>query len=194
MLQASGVPIERYSFETVETMKDRAEIWKWRRDLLVAQARLAGATEEEAEAQREADERSRKEAEKAAKAEAKRKKEEAEAKIRTIERWQLSLERERWSGTTYAGALLTSYLWGWTADRYGSKPVMVYCVALLPLLPLGWLLMPRQVALSLYVALALAVFVDRAAIEATTPVAKALVGRVFSRVSSTTESNRSRRF
>ena len=50
LLQASGVPIERYSFETVETMKDRAEIWKWRRDLLVTQARLAGATEEEAEA------------------------------------------------------------------------------------------------------------------------------------------------
>jgi len=49
LLQASGVPIDRYSFETVETMKDRAEIWKWRRDLLVAQARLAGATEEEAE-------------------------------------------------------------------------------------------------------------------------------------------------
>ena len=49
LLQASGVPIERYSFETVETMKDRAEVWKWRRDLLVAQARLAGATEEEAE-------------------------------------------------------------------------------------------------------------------------------------------------
>jgi NTE family protein len=50
MLQASGVPIDRYSFETVETMKDRAEIWKWRRDLLVANARLAGATREEAEA------------------------------------------------------------------------------------------------------------------------------------------------
>ena len=50
LLQASGVPIERYSFETVETMKDRAEITKWRRDLLVAKARLAGASEEEAEA------------------------------------------------------------------------------------------------------------------------------------------------
>jgi|LGOV01.1.fsa_nt_gb NTE family protein len=49
LLQASGVPIERYSFETVETMKDRAAIWKWRRDLLVTQARLAGATKEEAE-------------------------------------------------------------------------------------------------------------------------------------------------
>jgi len=50
LLQASGVPIERYSFETIETMKDRAEITKWRRDLRVAQLRLAGATEEVAEA------------------------------------------------------------------------------------------------------------------------------------------------
>ena len=50
LLQASGVPIERYSFETIETLKDRVEITKWRRELLVAQARLAGATEAEAEA------------------------------------------------------------------------------------------------------------------------------------------------
>ena len=50
LLQASGVPIDHYSFETVETMKDRAMIWNWHRDLLVAQARLAGVTQEEAEA------------------------------------------------------------------------------------------------------------------------------------------------
>ena len=50
LLQASGVPIERYSFETVETMKDIAEIWKWRRELLVDRARLAGKTEAQAEA------------------------------------------------------------------------------------------------------------------------------------------------
>lgn len=50
LLQASGVPIDRYSFETVELMKDRAEIAKWRRDLQVAQARLAGMSEGEAEA------------------------------------------------------------------------------------------------------------------------------------------------
>ena len=31
-------------------MKDIAEIWKWRRELMVAEKRLAGATEEEAEA------------------------------------------------------------------------------------------------------------------------------------------------
>ncbi len=50
LLQASSVPIDRYSFETVELMKDRAEITKWRRDLLIARARLAGKTEAEAEA------------------------------------------------------------------------------------------------------------------------------------------------
>ena len=44
------MPIDRYSFETVETMKDRAEIVKWRRELLVAQARLAGASKADAEA------------------------------------------------------------------------------------------------------------------------------------------------
>ena len=50
LMQSAGVPIERYSFETVETMKDIAEIWKWRRELLVARARLAGATEAQAQA------------------------------------------------------------------------------------------------------------------------------------------------
>ncbi len=50
LLQSSGVPIERNSFETIETMKDLAEIWRWRRELLIAHARLEGATEEEAEA------------------------------------------------------------------------------------------------------------------------------------------------
>ena len=49
-LQSTSVPIDKYSFETVETMKDRAEIVVWRRELRVAQARLAGASEAEAEA------------------------------------------------------------------------------------------------------------------------------------------------
>lgn len=49
LLQSTSVPIDRYSFETVETMKDRAEISSWRRELLVAQKRLAGASEAEAE-------------------------------------------------------------------------------------------------------------------------------------------------
>jgi|APFre7841882724_1041349.scaffolds.fasta_scaffold09496_3 NTE family protein len=50
LLQASGVPIDRFSFETVETLKDRAEIVKWRRDLLVAQKRLARESAAQAEA------------------------------------------------------------------------------------------------------------------------------------------------
>jgi NTE family protein len=50
LLQSAGVPIERYSLETVETMKDIAEIWRWRRELQVLQARLAGASEAAAEA------------------------------------------------------------------------------------------------------------------------------------------------
>jgi NTE family protein len=50
LLQSSGVPIERYSFETIELMKDRAAIAGWRRDLQVAQLRLDGVSEAEAEA------------------------------------------------------------------------------------------------------------------------------------------------
>jgi NTE family protein len=50
LLQSAGVPIEHYSFATVETMKDIAEIWTWRRELLVADLRLKGETKEQAEA------------------------------------------------------------------------------------------------------------------------------------------------
>ena len=50
MLQSTSVPIDRYSFETIETMKDRAEIMAWRRELEVARARLAGVSEAQAEA------------------------------------------------------------------------------------------------------------------------------------------------
>jgi len=57
---------------------------------------------------------------------------------------------------TLVGGLLSSYLWGWAADRYGSKPVMLSGVALRVILPLCWLLMPRQTAWSLPVALGVA--------------------------------------
>jgi NTE family protein len=50
LLQSSGVPIARYSYETIETMKDIAEIWKWRHDLQVAELRLAGVNKQQAEA------------------------------------------------------------------------------------------------------------------------------------------------
>ena len=51
LLQASSVPMDRYSFETIETMKERQAIFNLRRELLVARARLAGATEAQAEAE-----------------------------------------------------------------------------------------------------------------------------------------------
>ena len=57
---------------------------------------------------------------------------------------------------TLLATLLSSYLWGWAADRYGSKPVMLSGVALRVILPLCWLLMPRQTAWSLPVALGVA--------------------------------------
>ena len=44
------MPIDRYSFETVELMKDWVEIASWRHELLVERARLAGATEAQARA------------------------------------------------------------------------------------------------------------------------------------------------
>ncbi|MBK9674317.1 MAG: patatin-like phospholipase family protein [Betaproteobacteria bacterium] len=50
LLKASGVPIDRYSFETIELMKDKQEIYGWRREIQILQARLAGATAAEAEA------------------------------------------------------------------------------------------------------------------------------------------------
>jgi NTE family protein len=50
LLQSTGVPIDRFSFETIETMKDMAEIWSWRRELHIAQAQLAGMPEAQAEA------------------------------------------------------------------------------------------------------------------------------------------------
>ncbi|MCB0155584.1 MAG: MFS transporter [Anaerolineae bacterium] len=45
---------------------------------------------------------------------------------------------------TFVGALLTSYLWGWTADRYGTKPVMQTSLALMLLLPVAWFILPRH--------------------------------------------------
>jgi MFS family permease len=55
-----------------------------------------------------------------------------------------------------AGTLLSSYLWGWAADRYGSIPVMLYGILLRVLLPFLWMLIPRGDASSLYIALAIA--------------------------------------
>ena len=44
---------------------------------------------------------------------------------------------------TLVGTLVSNYLWGWAADRYGSKPVLLLGLAGTALLPVGWMLMPR---------------------------------------------------
>jgi MFS family permease len=54
------------------------------------------------------------------------------------------------------GSLISSYAWGWAADRYGSIPVTLYGLSLRALLPVCWMLMPRQSELSVGVALSIA--------------------------------------
>lgn len=41
------------------------------------------------------------------------------------------------------GGVLSGYLWGWAADRYGSRPVTLSGVFFIVVLPLLWLVMPR---------------------------------------------------
>jgi HEAT repeat protein/predicted MFS family arabinose efflux permease len=64
---------------------------------------------------------------------------------------------------TLAGGLLSVYIWGWAADRFGSMPVMLSGIAVRLVLPVAWLLMPRHSPLSLAVALAIAFFQGLAA-------------------------------
>jgi len=59
---------------------------------------------------------------------------------------------------TLGGGLATSFLWGWAADRYGSRPVMLWGLLLRMSLPVLWMLMPKNSPTSLYVALAIALF------------------------------------
>lgn len=54
---------------------------------------------------------------------------------------------------TLTGTLVTSYMWGWLADRYGSKPIMILGIWLRMLIPLLLLLIPRHSLLSLYFAI-----------------------------------------
>jgi HEAT repeat protein/MFS family permease len=57
---------------------------------------------------------------------------------------------------TLLGGLLFSYFWGWLADRYGGKPVMMSGIALRAVMPLLWLLVPKYSPVSLYIALLVA--------------------------------------
>ena len=57
---------------------------------------------------------------------------------------------------TLVGTLLSSYLWGWAADRYGSMPVTLYGLSMRAMLPFLWMLMPRHSPASLSIALGIA--------------------------------------
>lgn len=57
---------------------------------------------------------------------------------------------------TMVGGLLSTFFWGWTADRYGGKPVILSGISLIILLPVCWSLMPRHSASSLSIALGIA--------------------------------------
>ena len=59
---------------------------------------------------------------------------------------------------TLVGGLVSTYFWGWAADRYSSRPVMLTGATLRLLLPLSWFLIPKQTEISLYVALGIALF------------------------------------
>jgi MFS family permease len=43
------------------------------------------------------------------------------------------------------GGALSSILWGWAADRIGSRPVLMIALGIGLLVPVGWLFLPRQV-------------------------------------------------
>jgi MFS family permease len=43
------------------------------------------------------------------------------------------------------GGALSSILWGWAADRLGSRPILMLSVAMGVLLPLAWLFLPRHI-------------------------------------------------
>ena len=47
------------------------------------------------------------------------------------------------------GSLVSSYLWGWSADRYGSKPAMMFSIFWRLFIPAIYFLTPRHTGLSL---------------------------------------------
>ncbi len=53
------------------------------------------------------------------------------------------------------GSLLSSYFWGWLADRYGSKPISLTGLLMTGVLPVLWFVMPRGSAASFPIALAI---------------------------------------
>lgn len=59
---------------------------------------------------------------------------------------------------TLVGSLVSVYVWGWAADRYGSTPIMMTGILMRVFLPILWLFMPKESAWSLYAAMGIAFF------------------------------------
>jgi len=57
---------------------------------------------------------------------------------------------------TYSGMLVSSFLWGWAADRYGSKPVMLTGLSGVLPFPIFWFMIPRHSELSFPIAATIA--------------------------------------
>lgn len=54
------------------------------------------------------------------------------------------------------GALVSSYFWGWAADRYGGRPVTLYGLVFRAVLPIFWMLLPGVGTAALPVAMGIA--------------------------------------
>ena len=54
-----------------------------------------------------------------------------------------------------AGILVSSFLWGWLADRYGSRPTLMIGLSVVCIIPLCWILIPRHSGWSLPLAVAI---------------------------------------
>jgi MFS family permease len=63
---------------------------------------------------------------------------------------------------TMIGNLVSSYAWGWAADRWGSRPITLLSLTLLAAAPIAWLLVPRHAGASAAVALAVSLCVGLA--------------------------------
>ncbi|RPI60946.1 MAG: MFS transporter, partial [Planctomycetaceae bacterium] len=57
--------------------------------------------------------------------------------------------------TALIGTLISSYFWGWAADRFGSKPVILTGLCLLMIGPISWLAIPYHSAWSIPAAVAI---------------------------------------
>jgi len=51
----------------------------------------------------------------------------------------------RLDAVVMVGGALSSLIWGWLADRFGSRPVLMPSLALSLVIPAAWLLLPRHV-------------------------------------------------